>query len=47
MSTEHNKGTIKHNALQALVRSNIFMPKKETAKKGKGSYKRSSKYKYE
>lgn len=45
MSTKHNKGEIKHNAYAALVRSNVFLPKREKAKKGKGSYKRKSKHK--
>lgn len=44
-NTDHNKGVIKDNAYAALVRSNVFTPKKEKPKKGKGSYKRKSKYK--
>lgn len=38
--TDHDKGTIKESAVKALVRSNIFLPKQEKPKKGKGSYKR-------
>lgn len=45
MSTKHDKGKIKDNAYAALVRSELFMPKKEKPKKGKGSYKRCSKHK--
>lgn len=44
MSTQHDKGKIKENAYAALVRSNVFLPKKEKAKKGKGSYKRKTKH---
>ncbi len=37
---QHNKGTIRDNALKALVTSNLFRPKVERKKKGKGSYNR-------
>lgn len=37
---QHNKGTIRDNALKALVTSNLFRPKVEHKKKGKGSYNR-------
>ena len=40
MKHEHNKGTIRDNALKALVRSNLFRHKTERKKKGKGSYNR-------
>lgn len=43
-TTIHNKGKIKDNAYAALVRSNVFMPKKEAPKKGKGSFKRKGKH---
>lgn len=42
---KHNKGKIKDNAYAALVRSDVFRPKKEKSKKGKGSYSRKSKHK--
>jgi alternative ribosome-rescue factor len=45
MSVKHNKGKINDNAYAALVRSDVFKPKKENPKKGKGSYKRTSKHK--
>ena len=37
---QHNKGTIRDNAIKALVKSNVFRPKVERKKKGKGSYHR-------
>ena len=37
---QHNKGTIRDNALKALVKSDLFRPKVERKKKGKGSYNR-------
>ncbi len=39
-SVQHNKGRIRHNAVQALVKSNLFRHKVERNKKGKGSYNR-------
>ena len=44
-STKHDKGEIKDNAYAALVRSEVFLPKKEKPKKGKGAYKRKAKHK--
>jgi domain of unknown function len=35
-----NKGKIRDNALQALVKSNLFRHKVERKRKGKGSYNR-------
>lgn len=40
--TSHNKGRIKDNALKALVRSNVFLPKIEKDKK---KYSRKTKHK--
>ncbi len=40
MTVQHNKGKIRDNALKALVHSNVFRPKIQTNKKGKGSYRR-------
>ena len=45
MSVETGRGTVNHNALAALVTSRIFRPQVVSAKKGKGSYKRSGKHK--
>jgi len=36
----HGRGTIHHNALEALVTSVIFRSKVEKPKKGKGAYSR-------
>ncbi|MBQ4833599.1 ribosome alternative rescue factor ArfA [Pseudoalteromonas sp. MMG010] len=38
------RGTVKHNALAALVTSKVFKSQVVTAKKGKGSYKRNNKH---
>ncbi|XAW87580.1 ribosome alternative rescue factor ArfA [Vibrio sp. CDRSL-10 TSBA] len=43
--TEFGRGTIKDNALKAVVTSPLFRQRVEKAKKGKGSFKRSMKYK--
>lgn len=40
MAVEHGRGTICHNALEALVTSVIFRCKVEKPKKGKGAYSR-------
>ena len=37
---QHNKGTIRDNAVKALVKSNVFRHKVERPKKGQGSYNR-------
>ncbi|WP_028771576.1 ribosome alternative rescue factor ArfA [Shewanella waksmanii] len=37
---EHGRGEIKDNAIKALVTSNLFRPRVEKPKKGKGSYNR-------
>lgn len=42
---EHDRGTIKHNALAALVTSPLYRSKVERSKKGKGSYNRKAKFK--
>lgn len=42
---EHHRGEIKDNAIKALVTSVLFKSKVEKAKKGKGSYQRSTKHK--
>lgn len=39
-NTEHGRGTVRHNALAALVTSVIFRSQVEKPKKGKGSYNR-------
>ncbi|MBU2181211.1 MAG: ribosome alternative rescue factor ArfA [Gammaproteobacteria bacterium] len=39
-AVEHGRGTIAHNALEALVTSVVFRCKVEKPKKGKGSYSR-------
>lgn len=39
-AVEHGRGTISHNALEALVTSVIFRCKVEKPKKGKGAYNR-------
>lgn len=36
----HGRGTIRHNALEALVTSVMFRSKVEKPKKGKGAYSR-------
>ncbi|MDO4694831.1 MAG: ribosome alternative rescue factor ArfA [Eikenella sp.] len=38
--TQINKGPIRDNALKALVKSNLFRPKIQKPKKGKGAYSR-------
>ena len=40
MAHDHQRGTINHNAMAALVTSPLFKVKKFKAKKGKGSYSR-------
>lgn len=40
MNHQHDRGTINHNAIAALVTSKTFQSKTERPKKGKGSYKR-------
>ena len=42
--TEINKGTIKDNALKALVKSNLFRHKIYKNKKGKGAYSRKGRH---
>jgi len=39
-AVEHGRGTICHNALEALVTSVLFRSKVEKPKKGKGAYSR-------
>jgi alternative ribosome-rescue factor len=39
-TVEHGRGTVCHNALEALVTSVIFRCKVEKPKKGKGAYSR-------
>ena len=39
-AVDHGRGTISHNALEALVTSVIFRSKVEKPKKGKGAYSR-------
>ncbi|TCP95084.1 alternative ribosome-rescue factor [Cricetibacter osteomyelitidis] len=41
---EHNKGTIRDNALFALVRDPLFRQRIEKKLKGKGSYQRKAKH---
>jgi alternative ribosome-rescue factor len=41
---DSGRGVIKHNALAALVTSKLFKSQVVKAKKGKGSFKRSSKH---
>ncbi|KPZ51616.1 ribosome alternative rescue factor ArfA [Pseudoalteromonas sp. S3776] len=43
-AVETGRGVINHNALAALVTSKVFKPQVVKAKKGKGSYKRTSKH---
>lgn len=45
MKNDHGRGTIRDNALAALVTSKAYQAKMEKPKKGKGSYMRKSKYK--
>lgn len=40
MLHDHKRGTIRSNALHALVTSPLFKTRAEVNKKGKGSYKR-------
>lgn len=42
---EFGRGTIKDNALKAVVTSQLFRQRVEKAKKGKGSFKRNMKHK--
>ena len=43
-TVDTGRGVIKHNALAAMVTSKLFRPQVVKAKKGKGSFKRNSKY---
>lgn len=43
-SVDHGRGTVKSNAMAALVTSKLFRSKQEKAKKGKGSFKRKAKH---
>ncbi len=43
--TEFGRGTIKDNALKAVVTSQLFKQRVEKAKKGKGSFSRKMKHK--
>jgi len=45
METEFGRGTIKDNALKAVVTSQLFKQRVEKAKKGKGSFSRKMKHK--
>ncbi|EEY99996.1 hypothetical protein VOA_001354 [Vibrio sp. RC586] len=45
VETDCGRGTIKDNALKAVVTSAVFRCRVEKAKKGKGSYSRKMKYK--
>ncbi|MDD9156668.1 alternative ribosome rescue factor ArfA [Aliivibrio sp. S4TY2] len=42
---EHGRGTIKDNALKAVVTSQLFTTRVMKPKKGKGSFARKDKYK--
>ncbi|MDN3682946.1 ribosome alternative rescue factor ArfA [Vibrio tapetis subsp. quintayensis] len=42
--TEFGRGTIKDNALKAVVTSRLFTTRIEKAKKGKGSFQRKEKH---
>lgn len=42
--TEINKGTIKDNALKAMVKSNLYRHKVFKNKKGKGAYSRKGRH---
>ncbi len=42
--TEFGRGTIKDNALKAVVTSKLFTIRVEKAKKGKGSFQRKEKH---
>jgi len=41
---QHKKGTIRHNALEALLHDPLFTPRVEANEKGKGSYRRKDKH---
>jgi alternative ribosome-rescue factor len=43
--TEFGRGTIRDNALKAVVTSKLFATRVVKAKKGKGSFQRKDKYK--
>lgn len=43
-AVDTGRGVINHSALAALVTSKVFKPQVVKAKKGKGSFKRSSKH---
>jgi alternative ribosome-rescue factor len=43
--TDFGRGTIKDNALKAVVTSKLFTTRIEKAKKGKGSFQRKDKHK--
>lgn len=43
--TELGRGTIRDNALKAVVTSSLFKSRVEKAKKGKGSFQRRAKHK--
>ena len=45
MKLKHNKGVIRDNFMAAIVQSDVYKPKKEKAKRGKGSYSRKTKHK--
>nr|WP_326483180.1 ribosome alternative rescue factor ArfA [Vibrio fluvialis] len=44
IETEFGRGTIKDNALKAVVTSQLFRQQVEKAKKGKGSFSRKMKH---
>ncbi|MFZ7223878.1 alternative ribosome-rescue factor A [Avibacterium avium] len=41
---QHNKGTIRDNAIQALLSDKLFRQRIEKKRKGKGSYQRKAKH---
>ncbi|MBD8165555.1 alternative ribosome-rescue factor A [Erwinia persicina] len=41
---QHKKGTIRHNALEALLHDPLFKTRIEANEKGKGSYRRKDKH---
>nr|WP_301540226.1 ribosome alternative rescue factor ArfA [Vibrio fluvialis] len=47
IETEFGRGTIKDNALKAVVTSQLFRQRVEKAKKGKGSFSRKMKHRGE
>ncbi|WP_299020063.1 alternative ribosome-rescue factor A [uncultured Photobacterium sp.] len=44
IETEHGRGTIRDNALKAVVTSKMFSTRVVKAKKGKGSFQRKGKH---